>query len=64
MPSASFSSKNCAGEIAKNAVSAPEIYPEMKSKTTSITNSIMKPAEKVKNGEIMEADSDIRKLQK
>ena len=50
--------------MAKNAVSAPEIYPEMKSKTTSTNNSIIKPTEKVKNGEIMEAYSDIKILLK
>ena len=60
--SASFSSKNWTGVIAKKAVSAPDKYPEMKSRTTSIINSKINPTEKVNNGEIIEIFSSKRKF--
>ena len=62
--SASLSSKNCAGLMAKKAVSAPDIYPEMKSKTTKTIVSTINPTEKKNNGDIIEIFSGKRENRK
>lgn len=62
--SASLSSKNCVGEMAKKAVSAPDIYPEMKSKTTKTIVSTINPTEKKNSGDIIEIFSDSKEKRK
>ena len=55
---------NCAGVMAKNAVSAPEINPEIKNNETMIRISTMKPALIVNIGLMIPANGRIKMLRK
>ena len=53
----SFNLKNCAGVMAKKAVSVPETNPEINNKTINTISSNTKPTEKANSGFIIEAET-------